>query len=54
MAEYGPVAKLVCVECGTSSEDGSGWRAEPVTDDEELDPDELAIYCPNCWEREFG
>lgn len=45
---------LVCVECGATSADGRRWRAEYVTDDEEHDPDEVAVYCPECWEHEFG
>ena len=49
-----PVAELVCVECGASSEDGLGWRADVVTDDEGPDEPEVAVYCPLCWQERFG
>ena len=45
---------LRCVECGATSETGEGWMAAlaDTTDDEE--PDEIVLYCPECWRREFG
>ncbi len=43
---------LFCIECGARSEDGAGWRAEIAVDEEE--PDEVVVYCPPCWEHEFG
>jgi hypothetical protein len=46
--------RLICVECGTASDDGDAWRGELVTDDEQVDEDEVAVYCPECWDREFG
>ena len=46
----------MCLECGVPSHDGSGWRAEIAVDvrEDELEPDDVAGYCPRCWEREFG
>jgi hypothetical protein len=52
--------RLVCTECGRTSEDGEGWRAELAVkwrDEDELDEeglDEVAVFCPRCWSREFG
>jgi hypothetical protein len=45
---------LVCAECGATSEDGTGWRADLARDDEGDDDLEVPVYCPECWEREFG
>ena len=48
---------LVCVECGETSDDGEGRRAELAVTllDEEWDgPDEVAVFCPECWSREFS
>ena len=46
--------ELVCQECGATSEDGRGWKAEPAPDLlGGLDGDEVALYCPTCWRREF-
>jgi DNA-directed RNA polymerase subunit RPC12/RpoP len=40
---------LRCVECGKEATDSAiEWRGY-LTDD-----DEVAIYCPDCAEREFG
>ena len=52
MAEGIVRPSLVCVECNeTASEDDAlGWRAYLTSDE----PHELAIYCPDCAEREFG
>lgn len=43
---------LVCVECGeiASEDDALAWRAYLTSEE----PAELAIYCPDCPEREFG
>ena len=43
-----PIRRLVCAECeATSNHDAKGWRAY-------LDVDrDVAIYCPDCAEREF-
>ena len=44
---------LECVECGrVTSEHERGWTAH-LTDDEH-EPAEAVIYCPECDEREFG
>jgi hypothetical protein len=44
---------LFCVECSTSVEKFErGWRGF-LTDDE-FEPTEVAILCPDCAEREFG
>jgi hypothetical protein len=42
--------RLECLDCGTTSPYERGWQAF-LTDD---DPPEIAIYCPECAEREFG
>ena len=51
--------RLVCVECGATSDDGEHWKAEIAVgllkDEFDLDgPPEVAVYCPVCWSREFG
>jgi hypothetical protein len=39
---------LVCAECvAESSDDAEGWRAY-------LTLDAVAMFCPECAEREFG
>ena len=41
--------RLQCVECGRVSREGErGWAARLTVDDE------VAVYCPECDEREFG
>ena len=46
---------LVCIECGVTSEDGEGWKAKLAVDLlEEEEPDEVAVFCPECWSREFS
>jgi hypothetical protein len=45
---------LVCAECGATSKDGSGWRAELAPDDEGVDQLEVPVYCGRCWTHEFG
>ncbi len=51
---------LVCIECGETSEDGEGWKAELVAkliDSDEFEvqgPHEVAVFCPRCWSREFS
>jgi hypothetical protein len=43
------VRHLKCVECGrVSREIERGWTARLTVDDE------VAVYCPDCDEREFG
>jgi hypothetical protein len=45
---------LRCVECGTVSPDGQGWRAFVGG---ELDPDDVAevlVFCPDCAAAEIG
>ena len=50
---------LVCIECGETCERGEGWKAAvavPVLDELDVDedePNEVAVYCPTCWAREF-
>jgi hypothetical protein len=52
--------RLVCDECGETSEDGEGWKAElavKLLDEDEFDgegPDEVVFFCPRCWSREFS
>jgi hypothetical protein len=49
------VSELICVECGATTEDGRGWKAEVAPDLlERRDADEIAVYCPECWQAEFG
>jgi hypothetical protein len=41
------------VECGRVSREGErGWTAQLTVEEEE--PAEVAVYCPECEEREFG
>ena len=42
------VDAIACVECGREPREGERFPAYLTTDDE------LAIYCPDCAEREFG
>ena len=45
---------LRCVECGTISErDASGWRACIAFLEEDGEPPEVVVYCPECAEFEF-
>ncbi len=47
--------RLVCTDRGETSEDGEGWKAELGVDLlEEVEPDEVAVFCPECWSREFS
>jgi hypothetical protein len=49
--EYG----LFCVECGALSDRKAlGWRAYIAFIEEDDEPPEVAVYCPDCVEREFG
>ena len=45
---------LVCVECGATSTDGHRWRAELAPDHVGGDELEVPVYCPPCWQQEFG
>ncbi len=50
---YARIGFLRCIECSVKSRAGArGWRAETAVNEDE--PDEVAIYCPDCWELEFG
>jgi hypothetical protein len=31
-----------------------GWKAEIGDDLRDHDPPEVVVFCPECWEREFG
>jgi hypothetical protein len=45
--------RLTCVECGRAQAVGERrWRAY-LTDDED-EPAEAIVYCPDCATREFG
>jgi hypothetical protein len=53
--KYESAEPLVCVECGTLSDnDAWGWRAYRMDDPERHWLPALALYCPICAEREFG
>jgi hypothetical protein len=43
--------RLVCVECGTFSADGRGWRGLLAVGDE--DAEDVEEVVPSCAEREF-
>ena len=44
---------LRCVECHVPSDEGArGWRG--VLTGDEYEPTTVAIYCPECADREFG
>jgi hypothetical protein len=50
MKEEQQAKGLVCAECGKQADaKGAAWKAF-LTDE----PDEIALYCPDCAEREFG
>jgi hypothetical protein len=48
--------QLVCAECKAEAPpDALGWRSYVVGIGDEVDRDEeVATYCPECAEREFG
>jgi Zn finger protein HypA/HybF involved in hydrogenase expression len=49
MVEEEALTELTCVECGQVSNPlERGWHAHRV------DLEEIAFYCPECAEREFG
>jgi hypothetical protein len=49
------VFELVCHECQVYSDaHGFGWRGCRVDNPDENEPPELAFYCPECADREFG
>ena len=46
---------LICLECGTTLDDATAWRAVRVDDPEDADArPELGFYCARCAERELG
>jgi hypothetical protein len=45
---------LRCEECSRLSHDGVGWRAGIAFDPDDGEPAHVAVYCPDCWDREFG
>jgi hypothetical protein len=45
---------LRCAECDTVCEYAEGWVAYRIDDEEESEvPGYVAVYCPQCAEREF-
>jgi hypothetical protein len=47
--------ELRCAECGREAPpDALGWRADIADDLRDDDPPYVAVFCPECWEREFG
>jgi len=50
-----PAGTLRCVECAAETTDGLGWRAFLTVGDEDAeDEEQVAVYCSECAEREFG
>ena len=46
---------LRCVECGAIADvEARGWRAFIAHNPDEDELPEIAVYCPDCAEREFG
>jgi hypothetical protein len=51
---YESAGLLVCVECGTlSDEEARGWRAYRMNYPEHHARPAIACYCPMCAEQEF-
>ena len=51
--------RLVCVECGATTDDGEHGKAVlavSLLEEDEFDEEEheVAVFCPECWSREFG
>jgi hypothetical protein len=45
----------VCAECAVEAPaDARGWRAYVADDPRDDEPPDVATYCPECAEREFG
>ena len=48
------VAPLACHECGSATDQGTGWISYLVHDPDKPEaPVEVTVYCPLCAEREF-
>jgi hypothetical protein len=46
---------LRCDECGDTTTDGTGWKAALAVGGEDAeDVQEVAVFCPECAEREFA
>jgi hypothetical protein len=46
---------MQCAECGCAAPlDAQRGKAEIGDDLREDDPPEVVLFCPECWEREFG
>jgi hypothetical protein len=43
-----------CSVVSRAPPDGLGWKAEIGDDQRDDDPSEVVMFCPDCWEREFG
>jgi hypothetical protein len=49
------VSEIRCVECGRIAPAAAiGWKADIGDDLRDDDPSEVVMFCPECWEREFG
>ncbi len=51
------VSEIRCIECGRVAPPhahAKGWRAYIVDDPDEPEEMEVAVYCVDCGEREFG
>jgi hypothetical protein len=50
-----PVREVRCAECGRiAPPDAPGWKADIGDDPRDDDPPEVVMFCPECWDREFG
>jgi hypothetical protein len=44
-----------CAECGrVAPRDAQRWKAAVGEDLRDDDPSQIVMFCPECWEREFG
>ena len=44
-----------CAECGVEAPpNAAGWKADIAADVDDDEPPYVAMFCAECWEREFG
>jgi hypothetical protein len=47
--------ELCCAECRrVAPPDAPVWKADIGDDLRDNEPPEVVLFCPECWEREFG